>query len=369
MTSDCGKKRDLKIPLFAVVVCAILLCLSVAYVLQPGNAGAKTNFTMTCSPDGNLYYVDVNGDYAFEKYLETGSTSADELFDYLSDNVTCGERLAGFVPSGCSVFKVPDSTDGGYLAGRNFDYYDTIPGVVYTHGKGIYDSVSTVDLAMFSGVNATYSDMKADTRINAAAYLPMDGMNEKGVFVAINSVSGGPALVEEDESKNTIFITSSLRAVLDYSDSTQAAVELLNSYNLHSNADYHIFISDRSGYSCTVEVVDGKTYVTETDLLTNHYLTKEGSAPDVLVKESSELRYNTIHDRLSEKTSMTISDVKQLLIDVKQDDSDYIHYTRWSVIYDFDTLDVSIYIRVADGTDIDYNHSYDYNINGTGIVS
>ncbi len=364
MTSCCEKKRNLKIPLLAAIVCVLVLCVSVIYVLNTPDD--KTNFTLTCSPDGNIYYVNVTSDYSFDKYLATGSTSTDELFDFLGKNVTYGQRLAGFVPQGCSVFTVPDSTDGGYLAGRNFDYYQTITGVVYTHGSNIYSSVSTVDLAMFSGVNATYKDMKSDTRINAAAYLPLDGMNEKGVFVAINSVSGGPAIIENDSAKNTIFITSSLRAVLDYSDSTQSAVDLLNSYNLHSNSNYHVFISDRSGNSCTVEVVDGKTYVTKTSLLTNHYLTKEGSAPDYPVKESSALRYNIIQERLNEKPSMTVSEVKQLLIDVKQDDSDLVHYTRWSVIYDFDTLEISIYVRV--GPTIDYDHSYNYNVNGTGIV-
>ena len=363
--SDCTEKTKIpKVPLIAVFVCVIVLSVSAFHVLTASED--DTNFTLTASSDGNLYYLDVTGDYSFDKYLETGSTSTDELFDFLSDNVTCGKRLAGFVPQGCSVFSVEDSTDGGYLAGRNFDYYQTIAGVVYTHGKNIYDSVSVVDLAMFSGVNATYADMKNDTTLNAAAYLPLDGINEKGVFVAINSVSGGPAIIENDDAKTTIFITSSLRAVLDSCDSTESAVKLLNSYNLHSNSNYHVFISDRTGNSVTVEVCDGKTYVNKTDVLTNHYITTEGSAPDVPVKESSTLRFNTITDKLNDQPTMTVTDVKNVLISVKQNDDDLVHYTRWSAVYDFDTLEVSLYLRI--GTEMDYDHAYTFNVNGAGIV-
>lgn len=364
MSTNAECTKFPKLPLIAVFVCVIVLSVSSFHVLTA--TGDETNFTLTQSPDGNLYYVNVQGDYSFEKYLQTGSTSTDQLFDFLSDNVTYGKRLAGFVPPMCSVFSVTDSKDGGYLAGRNFDYYPTIPGVVYTHGKDIYDSVSMVDLAMFSGITSTYTDMKQDTTLNAVAYLPLDGINEKGVFVAINSVSGGPVIAEDDPLKTTIFITSSLRAVLNHCDSTASAIELLNSYNLHSNSNYHIFISDRNGNSCTVEVSDGNTYVTETNILTNHYLTKEGSAPDVPVKESSTERFNIISEKLNEKPSMTISDVKDVLISVKQNDADLIHYTRWSAIYDFDTNSVTLYLRI--GTEMDYTHAYNFSVDGTGIV-
>lgn len=365
LMSDCtSNKTNAKIAVIAAFVCVVVLSVSSLHVLT--TLGDDTNFTLRESSDGNLYYVNVTGDYAFDKYMATGSTSTDELFDFLSENVTCGKRLAGFVPQGCSVFTVKDSFDGGYLAGRNFDYYQTIVGVVYTHGKNIYNSVSTVDLAMFSGVNATYYSMMHDTALNAAAYLPLDGINEKGVFVAINSVSGGPALVEEDPAKTTLFITSSLRAVLDHCDSTASAVELLKSYNLHSNSNYHVFISDRGGNSVTVEVCDGKTYVTETDVLTNHYLTKEGSAPDVPVKESSTERFDIMTQKLKEQPTMTVEEVKNVLISVKQNDDDLVHYTRWSVVYDFDTLDISLYLRI--GTEMDYDHPYTYNVSGWGIA-
>ena len=54
----------------------------------------------------------------------------------------------------------------------------------------------------------------------------------------------------------------------------QEALALLRQYNMHSDIGtaHHLFVADAAGNSVCVEWADNRMYVTETNVLNNHYL-------------------------------------------------------------------------------------------------
>ncbi len=301
-------------------------------------------------------------DYLFDRYLDESSTSLHELGEFLADNVTVGRVPVLTDIVCCSAYTVQKDTEDGYYAGRNFDYRYSEPAIVHTSPDGGYESVSIVDMVMFDDTSETMTEREQDTVFNALPYLPLDGVNEKGVFVCVNVVHNADPFLQDDPGKSTIFITSAIRLILDNAATTQEAVDLIMDYNLHSNVNYHLLVCDSSGDSRAIEVVDNRTYSTSTDVMTNHYITDEGA--DVEVSESSGDRYAILRGALDADDTMSEDEVKSVLISVQQSDSDRIHYTRWSVIYDLETLDCVVWMVTPfdEDAELDYDTPYRFSV-------
>ena len=99
----------------------------------------------------------------------------------------------------------------------------------------------------------------------AAPYFPTDGVNEKGISVSVLQVNFSRK--QKEEGKTTIGVYAVNRLVLDYADSIDKAVELIDQYNLYfdSSLQAHFFIADSKGDSALIEFVDGKTHVIKND--------------------------------------------------------------------------------------------------------
>ncbi len=209
------------------VAVSILLILCATYFVYGHDEDVI--FEIEESDDGILRYVTVTGDYKFDEYAKNGSHELDlsDFYAFLAENVTDGKTINGVNPANCSTFTISKTDSDGYLAGRNFDFRHVEPGVVYTDPDNGYASVSVVDLRMFSDTGSSLEDMRSDSRLNAVPYIPLDGMNEKGVFVAINSVHDGPSMTMDRPENVPIFTTSALRLILDNAASTQEAVDLV----------------------------------------------------------------------------------------------------------------------------------------------
>ena len=83
----------------------------------------------------------------------------------------------------------------------------------------------------------------------ASPFLPFDGMNEKGVAIALLAVP--EAEPPYDSNKITLNTTTAIRLVLDYAATVEEAVELLRNYNIYFSGDVecHYLIADASGQS------------------------------------------------------------------------------------------------------------------------
>lgn len=94
----------------------------------------------------------------------------------------------------------------------------------------------------------------------AAPFAPLDGVNDAGVACGIfMSYQGGEkvAATNQQTDKPDLTSTTMLRMILDYADSVEEAVELVEKYDLHDSAktSFHYMIADSTGKSAILEWV------------------------------------------------------------------------------------------------------------------
>ena len=138
----------------------------------------------------DLYCMTVNGSVGFEAFIDAGgASSAEEVSAYLGDYLSAGpfgklETKVSTGEFGCSALKIGHNT-GGFLVGRNYDWDDCTTLIIRNIPSNGYASLSTVNLD-FLGFGDGY---KPEGMVNAfkavvGVYVPMDGINEKGLVVA-----------------------------------------------------------------------------------------------------------------------------------------------------------------------------------------
>lgn len=230
---------------------------------------------------GPIYEMDMKGDYYFNDFLAQGGASSDqELIDFIVDNLTKGIiPLSLEAPEiGCSSFTAV-TPDNKCLFGRNYDFSKTTGMLVYTTGSDEvfggfgprHATMSSVDLQFLGITDGVYLDSLMNKLLCLAApYAPLDGINDAGVSCGIYMSYQGNSLTEEVVSTNQqtdkedLTSTTMLRAILDYADSVDEAVEIASSYDLHdsANTSFHYMVADRFGKSAILEwvPVDGNEF-------------------------------------------------------------------------------------------------------------
>ncbi|MDE5856191.1 MAG: linear amide C-N hydrolase [Anaeroplasmataceae bacterium] len=214
--------------------------------------------------DGALYEMTVSGNYYFEEFTKKGASSDSELISYITSHITKGLIPMKISESeiACSAFTA-ELENGDRVFGRNYDFARTNTCIVKTNPSHGYKSVSTIDL-QFLGL-ATDKDVTGlMNRITALAapFVPLDGVNEKGVSCAIfMSYQGGEETVATNQKTDKPDITSTtmLRLILDYAATVEEAVALVEKYDLHDSAQtsYHYMVADATGKSAILEWVNG----------------------------------------------------------------------------------------------------------------
>lgn len=226
----------------------------------------------------------------------------------------------------CSAFTA-DTADGDRVFGRNYDFHETNTVIVYTNpGNGRHASYSTVDL-QFLGLDSTKDVTTFGQKILtlAAPFAPLDGVNDAGVACGIfMSYQGGEkvAATNQQTDKPDLTSTTMLRMILDYADSVEEAVELVEKYDLHDSAktSFHYMIADSTGKSAILEWVsdssdddadganrhlnviwndaDPLSGATDWQMITNFIIT-----PDYYTADANKPgldRYELLRDRLAE---------------------------------------------------------------------
>lgn len=217
--------------------------------------------------DYGMFQMTYYGDYGFDDFLKIGAKSDSDIEDFVTKRLLKGLPLEFNVTgAGCTAF-VTHNENGEIIYSRNFDF-DYAPSLqLVTKPKNGYASISTVNLS-FAG----YSKDNLPSGINfksflslAAPYLPFDGMNEKGLAIALLAVP--EAQPANDENKVTLNTTASIRLVLDKAATIDEAVALLRQYNIYFSGGItcHYLIADASGKSVLVEYYNGDLYTVETE--------------------------------------------------------------------------------------------------------
>jgi len=250
-----------------------------------------------------LYAMEYRGDYGLDEFLAHGGADSDSalanyLMGYLSGGYVTQEDFEFTIGDyGCTTVCVKDSKGGVYF-GRNFDWKkDRAVMIVHTVPNDGYESFSTCDLD-FLGFGDDYTpdgSMMERIQTLAAIYVPVDGMNEKGLVVA-DLMAGDDEETHQKTDKPDLTTTTAIRVLLDRAANVDEAIELLKQYDMNSSigAAHHFAIADKSGKSAVVEYVNGEMLVAETNIVTNHYLAD--SPKKGVGDEESHLRF----DRVSE---------------------------------------------------------------------
>lgn len=230
----------------------------------------------------------------------------------------------------CSM--VTSGGEGDAVYGRNFDWYRTVPIMLRTHRTaGRYASLSMVD-GSYLGVRGAEGAIQ---RINAlGGYMaPFDGMNEKGLFVAIALVN--EVAVPADPEKETLTAVQMVRRMLDQCATVEEAVQIPLMYNVDffPGPHLHLLIGDITGDAAVlefretgVEIVRGDRYLCATNFVMRETESTDWTGKCRRFDRMMEEQESSRNRRLSPE------EMKALLMDVKQTLKK--GQTEWSAIYE-----------------------------------
>lgn len=285
--------------------------------------------------ENGLYCMEYYGDYALDDFLAQGGASSDAAVA----SFVLADAFHGLIdlnlqgsPYGCSTLAAKSET-GDALFGRNFDWGACTAMIVTTRPSQGYDSVSTVNMDFLTmGLDLPEGVL---TRLLSAAapYAPMDGMNEKGLCVAVLMIEDRPAF-GQDNGNPDLTTTTAVRLLLDKAADVEEALNLLAQYDLHASAGMivHFALADAAGRAVVVEYIDNEMRVVESPVATNFYLTP-GEKYGVGTEESR-IRYQLLTDLLAERETMDLNQMRDALNAVSKHNFDSVYAsTEWSVVY------------------------------------
>ena len=320
-------KRTVLLSILAVFLAALLLIVCLFWSIIRSAIGVK-------KLEDGLYSMEYSGDYGLEDFLEQGGKSSDmAVADFVIDRLFHGlvDLELQSRPFGCSTLSV-SSPEGGRLFGRNFDWGKCTALIVQTRPKDGYASVSTVNMDFLNLGLRLPENAFARLMSAAAPYAPMDGMNEKGLCVAVLMIEDRPGF-DQDTGKPDLTTTTAVRLLLDTAANVEEALSLLEQYDLHASAGMmvHFAIADADGRSVAVEYIDNEMRVVETPVATNFYLTP-GEKYGVGTEESHR-RYEILTETL--RPSMSMDDVRDAMDSVSKHNFDSVFAsTEWSIVFD-----------------------------------
>lgn len=247
------------------IISIVILLLIVASILFQNEL--RSLLSLKRLDDYGMFQMVYYGDYGFDEFLKVGAKKDADIEAFVTKRLLKGLPIdLGVTGDGCTAFVVQNEK-GEILYGRNFDFAYAPSLQLYTDPANGYASVSTVNLA-YAGYSEAYlpDGLSLDSFLTLAGpYLPFDGMNEKGVAIALLAVpEAQPAY---DENKVTLNTTASIRLVLDKAATVEEAIELLRQYNIYFSGDVqcHYLIADASGRSVIVEYYDDGLQVAQAD--------------------------------------------------------------------------------------------------------
>ena len=302
----------------------------------------------------NLYRMDVKYDYDLDRLIEYGITDNQSFVDAIVKEALPILPVHIKAPDfGCSAFTLQEA-DGNVLMGRNYDFKrDTSAMLVYCEPKDGYKSVAFAALDNISA-NIPDASMKKKLATLTAPFICLDGMNEKGVSIAVLTLDSEP--VHQNTGRPVIGTTLVIRLILDRAATTEEAIELLNQYDMFatSGRDYHFYITDASGdgrvieYDCnnnTRELVD-----TKSEAVTNFFiLYKDKVAPNQRngIYGHGRERYDAVLNVFEAEKEHTNATSWNALKAASQDPNpvEITSNTQWSINYNNTDLTAEIVLR------------------------
>lgn len=318
--------------------------------------------------DYGFFLMDYKRDYDLDDLLTKGAASEQELVDYIISKIFKGIPIKIDVSDyACTTFN-SITPEGEYLFGRNFDWEYSPPMMLWTNPDNGYASVSMVNLGFLSYAKDYLPDKYFNRFLTLAApYVPMDGMNEKGLAIGVLYLEAEPTKQQTDKVDMTT--TSMIRLILDKAATVEEAISLFQSYDMNDSvgACYHYQIADATGASIIIEYVNNEMKVIYPEhkednevnfqMLTNFFIT-----PDVSDIDLGKDRYDKVKNTLTASKGVTSKNEAMLLLQEVRlenfvEDSGFINDTQWSIVYDLTNRTMDICIGM------NYNKVYSFAVN------
>lgn len=303
----------------------------------------------------NLYRMQIEYDYDIDDVIEYGIVDNQSMFDAILKEALPLLPVSLKAPSfGCTAFQLTEQS-GDVLMGRNYDFKkNTSAMLVYCAPKDGYRSVAFAALDNVSANDPQASIAKKMATLTAP-FICLDGMNEKGVSIAVLVVDSDP--VDQNTGKPKIFTTLAIRLVLDRAASTEEAVALLREYDMFASSgkDYHFYINDASGDGRVVEWdCESETrelVATRVDVVTNFYTIYEDR---VLPNQRNGIyghgkeRFDAVRDVFAAQegsfTEITAWDALKAAAQDPQGE-EVTSNTQWSIVYNNTDRTAQIVLR------------------------
>ena len=296
--------------------------------------------------DYNLYEIDIKYDYSLKDVIDYGIKDNQSFADAILKEALPLIHVSIKVPSfGCSAFTIR-TQDGKVMMGRNYDFkLDTSALLVHAAPADGYKSIA---FAALNNIGADNADKNIKTKLSCltAPFVCLDGINEKGVSIAVLTLDSKPTDQSRmDNGKKTIGTSLVIRLVLDYAATTEEAVKLIAQYNMlaTSGRDYHFYITDASGDGRVVEFdcnsPDRKMTVTKSDAVTNFFIMYKDLVEPNQKNEQyghGKERYNAILETINnEKDAESIETAWNALKASSQEPNpeDVTSNTQWSIVF------------------------------------
>lgn len=339
-------RRKRSIPFLILISAGALLLVLLITVLILFRNELRSLISLTKVDDYGMYQMTYYGDYGFDEFLEIGASNDSDIEVFVTKRLLKGLPIdLGVTGDGCTAFVVKNG-NGDILYGRNFDFLYAPSLQVYTTPEHGYASVSTVNLAFagYSADNLPDGSLFSRFLTLAAPFLPFDGMNERGLAIALLAVPEAEAPFDPD--RVTLNTTTAIRLVLDNAATVEEAVELLRQYNIYFSGDIecHYLIADASGHSVIVEYFDQALQVVETNeeyqIASNFIAYNELNIGEGYTEFE---RYNKVQSAIELNNDILDADMAiNLLADIGVLDGD-IDKLQWSVLYNLSTGDGQLF--------------------------
>ena len=355
------KKMSLLIKILVALLAVIVILLSALIFVFRNEL--KTINGIKKIHNSPMYEMTYHGDYSFDEFLEVGATTDTDVVDFVTSKLLKGLPITIELPDLACSTTYSKTPEGDYVFGRNFDLDFSPSMIVHTEPDNGYKSVSISNLA-FMGYNENYlPESFADSIVALAApYVPIDGMNSKGLSVGVLLLADFE-MTNQKSGKIGLQTTTAIRMLLDKCANVDEALAMLEQYDMNSSAGstYHFQIADATGKSVIVEYINNEMIVLEPEefyqACTNFVLTpgehyEFGRGQD---------RYKVLMEKLDETNGiLSEDDVMTLLEEValpySEEDKARDSEIQWSAVYNLNDLTASVAVGG------DYDNIIDFGI-------
>ena len=318
---------------------------SLAWVIWAAVAGAILLLAAPWSPtsDEKAEPVEVLSDDQRETLASLEKLSDYPLYSmtYVGDYVdrSVGRATGGEDQPAWACALVSSGGPDGPLMGRNFDWPRHPALLLFTDAPGAYATVSMVDLSYLidpdDADNLVEWPIDARRALLSSPHWPFDGMNERGLAVAMAAVQDTE--MPRYEGARTVSSLGIIRQWLDYAATVEEALAMLSDVNIDMTGGptLHYMIADATGDAALVEFWQQETIITRASdkaLFATNYLVSQ--VPEE-ARAGLCARYDGIADRLAEVDgTVDTPGMMAILAAVRQEIPEYPEFgTQWSIVY------------------------------------